>query len=204
MDIVLLSLGSYLWGNLNPAIMLTKIQKGIDIRTVGRRNPGATNAALTLGFKSGVAVAFLDILKGVIPVLVARILYPDIDWIWVLLGVMVMLGHMFPVFYQFKGGKGIASLIGVLLTATPIYGLTLLAGSIILLGMTKYITVPSVLAVIVTPIYLYFSPYSLEATWVMLIFMVVSLYKQRTLILNIILGKETSLSQVLKEIRKEN
>lgn len=204
MEILLLSFGSYLWGNINPAILLTKAKKGIDIRTVGRRNPGATNAALTLGFKTGVGVALLDIFKGVIPVFIARFLYPNLDWIWFLIGVMVMLGHMFPVFYQFKGGKGVASLIGVLVTAAPLFGLSLLSISVLLLVTTKYITIPTVLSVIVTPIYLFFSAYSLEAFWIMLIFMVISLYKQRLLILNIIQGKETSLSQVLNDIRQKN
>lgn len=204
MDLIILSIGSYIWGSINPAIMLTKHKKGIDIRSVGRHNPGATNVAITLGFKSGVGVALLDILKGVLPVLIARIIYPNTDAIWFLMGVMVMLGHMFPVFYQFKGGKGVASLIGVLVTAAPLFGLSLLSIAVLLLVTTKYITIPTVLSVIVTPIYLFFSAYSLEAFWIMLIFMVISLYKQRLLIIHIIQGKESSLSQVLSEISEEN
>lgn len=204
MEILLLSIGSYIWGSINPAIMLTKYKKGIDIRSVGRHNPGATNVAIALGFKSGVWVALFDIIKGAIPVFIARIIYPKTDAVWFLMGVMVLLGHMFPVFYQFKGGKGVASLIGVLVTAAPLFGFSLLSISVLLLVTTKYITIPTVLSVIVTPIYLFFSAYSLEAFWIMLIFMVISLYKQRLLILNIIQGKETSLSQVLNDIRQKN
>ncbi len=202
MDIIVLSLGSYLFGNINPAISMTQIKKGIDIRTVGRQNAGATNAALTLGFKFGLLIALLDILKGALPVLMARLLYPDNDAIWFLFGVMVMLGHMFPVFHQFKGGKGIASLIGVLVTAAPLFGSTLLLVSIGLLLTTKYITISSVTAVIVTPVYVFISPYSNNAGWLMLGFMGISLFKQRKNIADIWHGREVSLRQILKKIEK--
>jgi len=135
-------------------------------------------------------------------VLMARLLYPDDDAIWFLFGVMVMLGHMFPVFHQFKGGKGIASLIGVLVTAAPLFGSTLLLVSIGLLLTTKYITISSVTAVIVTPVYVFISPYSNNAGWLMLGFMGISLFKQRKNIADIWHGREVSLRQILKKIEK--
>lgn len=193
--IILLAL-SYLLGNINPAIIVTKIKKGIDIRSVNSQNAGATNVTLTLGFKYGLMIGILDILKGVLPVLAARLLFPDNDAIWFLSGLFVLMGHIFPVFYQFKGGKGTATLIGVLFTATPLYAFILFIISFILLITTKFIAIPSINAAIVTPIYLYFSPYSNEAIWVMVIFMVVSLYKHRVNIINIIQGNESSLKEV--------
>jgi glycerol-3-phosphate acyltransferase PlsY len=196
MDILLLSLGSYLFGNINPAIIITKIKKGVDIRSLNSQNPGATNVTITLGFKYGIFIALLDILKGVIPVLVARLFYPDNDAIWFLAGLMVLIGHIFPALYQFKGGKGTATLIGVLFTAAPLYAAILFTVSVVLLMTTQFIAIPSIVSALVTPVYLYFSPFSNEAIWLMLIFMVISLYKHRINIVNIIQGKETSLKQV--------
>lgn len=196
MDILLLSLGSYLFGNINPAIIITKIKKGVDIRSLNSQNPGATNVTITLGFKYGILIAILDILKGVIPVLVARLLYPDNDAIWFLAGLLVLIGHIFPALYQFKGGKGTATLIGVLFTAAPLYAAILFTVSVVLLITTQFIAIPSIVSALVTPVYLYFSPFSNEAIWLMLIFMVISLYKHRINIVNIIQGKETSLKQV--------
>jgi len=196
MDILLLGLGSYLLGNINPAIIITKIKKGVDIRSLNSQNPGATNVTITLGFKYGIFIAILDILKGVIPVLVARLFYPDNDAIWFLAGLMVLIGHIFPALYQFKGGKGTATLIGVLFTAAPLYAAILFTVSVVLLMTTQFIAIPSIVSALVTPVYLYFSPFSNEAIWLMLIFMVISLYKHRINIVNIIQGKETSLKQV--------
>ena len=199
MDILLLGLGSYLLGNINPAIIITKIKKGVDIRSLNSQNPGATNVTITLGFKYGIFIAILDILKGVIPVLVARLFYPDNDAIWFLAGLMVLIGHIFPALYQFKGGKGTATLIGVLFTAAPLYAAILFTVSVVLLMTTQFIAIPSIVSALVTPVYLYFSPFSNEAIWLMLIFMVISLYKHRINIVNIIQGKETSLKHVAKK-----
>ena len=109
---------------------------------------------------------------------------------------MVLIGHIFPALYQFKGGKGTATLIGVLFTAAPLYAAILFTVSVVLLMTTQFIAIPSIVSALVTPVYLYFSPFSNEAIWLMLIFMVISLYKHRINIINIIQGKETSLKQV--------
>lgn len=196
MNIILFAVISYVFGNINPAIIITKIKKGIDIRTVNSQNAGATNVTITLGFKYGIMIALLDIFKGVIPVLIARLVYPENDAVWFLMGFMVMIGHIFPIFYQFKGGKGTATLVGVLVTATPVFGILLFILSVVLLLTTKFIAIPSILAAVITPIYLYFSPYSNEAIWIMLIFMVISLYKHRMNIVNIVTGRETSLNDI--------
>jgi len=199
MEFLLLSLGSYLFGNINPAIIITRIKKGIDIRSVNSQNAGATNVTITLGFKYGIIIALLDILKGVIPVLIARLLFPTDDAYWFLAGFFVLMGHIFPAFYQFRGGKGTATLIGVLFTTMPLYAGLLFTLSVILLITTKYIAIPSLVAVIMTPVYLYFSAMSNEALWLMIIFMVISIYKHRSNIINIATGKETSLKSIIKK-----
>lgn len=201
---LILFISSYLFGNVNPAIILTQIKKGIDIRSVNSQNAGATNVTITLGAKYGILIGILDILKGVIPVLIARFAFPDNDTIWWFTGLMVLVGHIFPVIYQFKGGKGTATLIGVLFTIAPLYAAILFTVSVVLLVTTKFIAIPSVVSALVTPVYLYFSDFSNEAIWIMVIFMVISLYKHRMNIVNIIKGQEKSLDDVKAAEKKRS
>lgn len=120
----LLIIGSYLLGSVNNAIIYSKIH-GKDIRNLGSGNPGTMNVSRTLGLKAAVIVLFLDILKGVIPTLIATLAFSDEVFEFSTLpvkemakymaGFFVVLGHIFPCFYRFKGGKGIATTIGVFL-----------------------------------------------------------------------------------------
>lgn len=118
----MIALGSYFFGNINTAITISKIM-GKDIRKQGSGNPGTMNMSRVFGIKIGALVLLLDILKGVIPTLIASLVYGDLLFtntrlpisllIQYMAGFFVVLGHIFPAFYGFKGGKGIASTIGV-------------------------------------------------------------------------------------------
>ncbi|MBQ8197697.1 MAG: glycerol-3-phosphate acyltransferase [Clostridia bacterium] len=122
---------SYLLGNVNWAIIISKIKK-VDIRSMGSGNPGTLNMSRNLGLKAGLLTFFLDILKGVIPTLVAYFVFKDKliydsgfylkDFALYLCGFAVVIGHIYPVFMKFKGGKGIATSIGVFLTIEAVNG----------------------------------------------------------------------------------
>lgn len=126
---------AYLVGNFNSAITISKLKKK-DIRNMGSGNPGTMNMSRNFGLKIGLLVFVLDVLKGVVPTLIARIAFQrtgyDFDGqpVYVFAeyftGFFVVLGHVFPVFYKLKGGKGIASAIGVLLVCN--FPLTLILG----------------------------------------------------------------------------
>lgn len=128
----LIIIGSYLLGSMNNAIILSKFM-GKDIRKLGSGNPGTMNVSRTLGLKAAVLVLFLDILKGVIPTLIATFAFGDSLFEASTLPVSVMakymagffavLGHIFPCYYRFKGGKGIATTIGVFLVCNPLFGI---------------------------------------------------------------------------------
>lgn len=128
----LLIVGSYLFGSLNNAIMLSSLM-GKDIRKMGSGNPGTMNVSRTLGLKAALLVLALDILKGVIPTLVATLVFSDELFDLSTLPVSVMakymagffavLGHIFPCYYRFKGGKGIATTIGVFLVCNTVVAL---------------------------------------------------------------------------------
>lgn len=123
--LIILSVCSYFFGNINWAIIISKIKKK-DIRKMGSGNPGTLNMSRNMGLSLGLLTFFLDILKGAIPTLVAFFVflyrgcfentdYYLVDFAVYLCGFFTILGHIYPVFFKFKGGKGIASTIGVFL-----------------------------------------------------------------------------------------
>ena len=131
-DIIILcvlAIASYMFGNINWAIIISKSKKQ-DIRTMGSGNPGTLNMSRNMGLKFGLLTFFLDILKGVIPVLIAFFVFKGkyflnsefmiSDFAVYLCGLFVVLGHIYPVVFKFKGGKGIASTIGVFIACESV------------------------------------------------------------------------------------
>lgn len=134
---------AYLLGSI-PFGLLAGRLRGIDIRTVGSRNTGATNVFRTLGRGPGVAVMAADILKGLVAVLVARWLTDD-PWP-VVAGVLAVLGHVFPVWLRFRGGKGVAVAAGALLGLMPLVGAGLVVIWLVLVLVTRYVSLASIVA----------------------------------------------------------
>ena len=129
--LIIFSVLSYLFGNVNWAIIISKLKK-TDIRKMGSGNPGTLNMSRNLGLGIGLLTFFLDVMKGALPVLVvffvtrnrvfANTLFSVSDFAIFLCGLLVVLGHIYPVFFKFKGGKGIASTIGVFLVCSSVCG----------------------------------------------------------------------------------
>jgi len=119
----LLVLSAYLAGSVCFGIVVAR-SRGVDLREVGSGNVGATNVSRALGKNAGRAVLFLDGLKGLVPVLVARFAVSTDRDLWIaVVGVAAVLGHVLPVWHGFRGGKGAATAVGVLLGAQPLAGL---------------------------------------------------------------------------------
>ncbi len=129
--LILFAIASYFCGNINWAIIISKSKKK-DIRTMGSGNPGTLNMSRNLGLKFGLLTFFLDIMKAVVPTLVAFFVFKGkyfknstfaiSDFAIYLCGLCVILGHIYPIVFKFKGGKGIASTIGVFLVCESVYG----------------------------------------------------------------------------------
>ncbi len=129
--LILFAIGSYMFGNINWAIIISKTKK-TDIRKMGSGNPGTLNMSRNLGLKFGLLTFFLDIMKGVVPTLLAFFVFQgkffgDAEFAMntfaiYLCGLMVVVGHIYPVVFKFKGGKGIASTIGVFIVCESVYG----------------------------------------------------------------------------------
>ncbi len=151
---ILWVLVSYLIGGINPALIMGKIKK-VDLRSEGSKNPGTSNAVLTMGWGVGVLVGVLDIGKGALCVIIARLIAPELAWLMAAAGAACVLGHIYPCFLKFKGGKGFAAYVGMMLALNWKFGLIMLVVVAILLIVTDYIVVSTVANVIALPIFLY-------------------------------------------------
>lgn len=140
--VVFLILG-YLSGAVNYAIIVTRLVAGEDIRKIGNLNPGTSNVVREVGKLWGVLVGFLDALKGVVPVLIARLVFLQGDtalefFILYCIGIVAVLGHCLPVYYGFKGGGGIGTMQGISLFFIPVeYLVSMLIGGTIVLTCFK-------------------------------------------------------------------
>lgn len=151
---------SYLVGSLNSAIIVCRLLKGEDIRDYGSKNAGLTNVLRVYGKGPALATLLCDLAKGVIAVVVCRIVvhklfgvvfFDDPRFIGYVAGLVVMLGHCFPVFYGFHGGKGVLLAATTLLAIDPLTCLLSVSVFAILLALTKYVSVGSIFAAVAYP-----------------------------------------------------
>ncbi|MBR0141868.1 MAG: glycerol-3-phosphate acyltransferase [Ruminococcus sp.] len=138
MNIAVYLILSYLVGNINPAYIISKI-KGFDIRQKGTGNAGASNIAVEYGKKAGVLTALFDIFKAFAVTFIAVKIFPDMREIGIFAGSACILGHIFPVFMGFRGGKGLASLGGMILAYNPLIFLILILPELIIVLIFDYI-----------------------------------------------------------------
>lgn len=151
MDTLLPVLLAYLLGSIPSALWIGKIFYNTDIRTKGSGNLGATNTFRTLGAKAGIVVTVLDILKGTAATLIP--LYIDTNIHPLIFGVIAVVGHMFPVFARFKGGKAVATSGGILLGYQWPLFLVAVAVLLITLKITKMVSLSSIILAVVAVIY---------------------------------------------------
>jgi acyl phosphate:glycerol-3-phosphate acyltransferase len=135
---------SYLLGSIPFGYLICYLSEGKDIRTMGSGNIGATNVLRSKGKLAGLATLALDILKGALPILYGRIHF-DLPWIVLLGGLAVLLGHVFPVFLKFRGGKGVGSLVGVFLVFYYPALLVFLLVFFVTLWLSRYVSLGSLL-----------------------------------------------------------
>jgi len=153
MEIIVISILSYLMGSIPFGFILTKIFLQKDIRDIGSGNIGATNA-LRAGNKSlGYGTLFLDVTKAVIPVIYIKLNYPDYIFI---ASLCVFLGHVFPIWLKFKGGKGVATYVGILFSINLTIGFVFIGVWFFTFLISKYSSLSSLFGSLSVPIYLFF------------------------------------------------
>ena len=151
MDIFLIGIISYLMGSIPFGFILTKIFLNKDIREIGSGNIGATNALRTGNKIVGYSTLILDILKAVVPVIYIKIFYQDFLYI---ASLCAFLGHVFPIWLKFKGGKGVATYLGILFAINFYYGIIFVIFWFITFFITKFSSLSSLIGAASIPIYL--------------------------------------------------
>ena len=154
MDILVIGTISYLMGSIPFGFILTKIFLKKDIRDIGSGNIGATNALRTGNKLIGYTTLFFDIIKAIIPIVYLKLNFPELVYIGSL---CIFLGHVFPVWLKFKGGKGVATYVGILFVLNVYFGLIFIISWLIIFGISKYSSLSSLIASISIPIYLLIS-----------------------------------------------
>ncbi len=191
---VLLVLFSYLLGSVSFSYFISKRIKGVDIRKVGSGNAGATNISRVLGLKFALLVLFLDALKGFVVALLASYLTTNTPLFLLCCGA-VIIGHNWPVFFGFKGGRGVATTLGVFLVIAPIHTLIVLSFLIVIIVLTRYVSLGSIIGAISAPVVLlllrYPFPYFIFGMAVCLLL----LWRHAPNIKRLLQGKESKLGE---------
>ncbi|MGI9191669.1 MAG: glycerol-3-phosphate 1-O-acyltransferase PlsY [Chitinophagaceae bacterium] len=160
-ELILLVL-AYLLGSIPTAVWISRYFFGMDIREHGSGNAGATNTFRILGSKAGSFVFFIDMLKGFLAVDLAYLIpryqmdNMALTNFQVLLGICAVVGHIFPIWAQFKGGKGIATLFGMILAIQPLVAACLVGVFFLMLFITRYVSLSSITASIAFPVMIFF------------------------------------------------
>jgi len=148
---IVLIILSYLFGSISTSTIICRI-KNIDIKKIGSGNAGATNTVRALGKKYGALVLVLDILKGIISTLIATTLSPSSLTLPVLCAFSTVSGHVFPIYFSFKGGKGAATFIGTILVLFPLGALICFITWISVIFLSGYVGLATILAAIIFPL----------------------------------------------------
>ena len=184
---------SYLLGSVSFSILIARWVKGIDIRQHGSGNAGATNTLRVLGKGPAAAVFLLDVAKGIAAVLLGHWLGEGQIWVPILCGAAAITGHNWPVWFRFKGGKGIATTIGVM--ATLAFWPALIAGiaAIAAIAVTRYVSLGSLIFAALMPVFILVLSMPYELFWISLLICIYAFVRHRTNIVKLIRGQENKL-----------
>lgn len=206
---IILAIVCYLIGSINSSILISRIVSGKDIRESGSGNAGATNMLRTMGKKYAIITLVIDILKGVVAILLAKLAmrFGASDVSTYIAGVTVVLGHNFPVFFGFRGGKGVATSLGVVLLLDWKIGLIVLVIALAIMAITRYVSLGSVMAAVVfmvvqTAVMFVTNTFDVVRFVCVLILGILLIARHRSNILRLIRGEENKLGSKKKEESK--
>lgn len=196
---ILVALVAYLIGSINFAIIFSKKFAGFDLRERGSKNAGTTNVLRTVGKKAAILTLICDMLKGVVSVLLATLVAKiwtetDLEILKYLAGLMAIIGHTYPIYYGFKGGKGVATALGVLLIVNPQIGLICLVFALTIMAFTRWVSLGSILAAILFPILTIFMVDNMGAKIISILIGALVVFNHRTNISRLKNGTENKLS----------
>ena len=185
---IILTILSYLLGSISAGFLVGS-SSGVDVRSAGSGNIGATNVARTLGWKKGLVTLLADVAKGFLPVLAANLL--DLGPAAAAsAGLAAFAGHLYPVFLGFKGGKGVATAAGVYLAAMPLGILALLGVFLVVALGNRRVSLASMAAAVAGPVVAWALSYPQETVWMTLIIAVLVVVRHRENIRRLLAGEE--------------
>ena len=154
---IIMAIIAYLIGSINFSVILSKKFAGFDVREKGSGNAGSTNMLRSVGKKAAALTLVCDVLKGVVAIVIAIIVGNIIqdsnkELLLQIAGIAVVLGHTFPIFFQFKGGKGVATSLGILLMSNWQIGLICLVFALVLMALTRMVSLGSCAAAVLFPV----------------------------------------------------
>lgn len=196
MGYVIVILAAYLLGCSNMAVYLAKL-KNVDL-TKGSGNPGTSNATILMGWNAGVIVGIHDIGKAALAVILAELIFPDLKYVGAAAGVACVLGHIFPFYMGFRGGKGFASYLGMTLALNWKFALIILIIVGIVTVVTDYIVVGTVTTVVLVPVVMGILTQSAILAIILCAATVVILYKHRENFARLRNGTEIGLRSAAK------
>lgn len=200
---ILVVIVAYLLGSISFSVIISKKLAGFDVREKGSGNAGSTNVLRTVGKKGAILTLICDCLKGVIAVLIAYIVSKtaqntDGALLVQLAGLAVVLGHTFPIFFNFKGGKGVATSLGVLLIINWQIGLICLVFALLLMALTRFVSLGSVSAAILFPVLTIFihTHYIVDGSYIIFALLLGAfvVFNHRANVKRLLEGKENKLS----------
>ncbi len=203
MPYIIIAILSYLIGSINFSVIISKKMAGFDLREKGSGNAGTTNMLRTVGKGAALITLICDILKGVVSILIAMLIgkiaekaNPAI--LVQIAGILVIIGHTFPVFFKFKGGKGVATAVGVLLITNWQIGLICLIFGLVLIALTRMVSLGSITAAILFPVLVLFikANYIVEGKYFIysVIIAVIVIFNHRQNVKRLLNGNENKLS----------
>ena len=197
MNLLILFLG-YLLGSFPSGYLAGRIAKGIDIRSLGSGSTGATNVLRHIGKRAAIIVFLLDVFKGVLSILLAKYLLLNDSW-QVAIGLSTLIGHIWPVWLNWKGGKAVATGLGIFLGLSWQVGLATLGVFIIMITLFRIVSLASVSASLALPLIMFLScsgsNISLQFLIVSLLAMILVIWRHRENIVRLIRGKEPRIGQ---------
>lgn len=194
--IIIVSIISYILGNISASFLIAKYVADIDIRNHGSGNAGATNVLRTLGTKAAIAAFLGDALKGVLAVLIGRLIGGEDGQIFA--GIFVVIGHNWPILLNFKGGKGIATTIGVMTAINPYIVAAIVPIGIIIIIISRYVSLASIMGMIIFPIAMLYTHQPVKQVLFSFLLSIMALYRHSSNIKKLVRGTESKLGEKAK------
>lgn len=197
MGYLFMALLGYIFGCSNMAFYLAKFKK-VDIRESGSGNLGTSNATILLGWRAGVLTAIHDMGKAALSVFLAKLLFPQLEFVGAAAGVACVLGHIFPFYLKFKGGKGFAPYLGMTLALSWKIGLVMCVLIVVITVITDYLALATFTVVVAVPVWMGFVTHSMVPPLILLVATAVIFYKHRENFVRLRNGTEIGLRSTAK------